>query len=66
MSGRIAEFDFADDALLFAKMKNRLCGSDDYDVCSGIQKMYAVMPKLRTPDPDEAYEDFREDEANER
>jgi hypothetical protein len=47
MSERIAEFDSADDALHFAKMKNRLCGSDDYDVCGGIHKMYAVMPKIQ-------------------
>lgn len=47
MSERIAEFDEADDALRFAKMKNRLCGSDDFDVCGGVHKMYAVMPRLR-------------------
>jgi hypothetical protein len=47
MSERIAEFDSADDALHFAKLKNRLCGSADFDVCGGIHKMYAVMPKIR-------------------
>ena len=63
MSERIAEFDSADDALMFAKMKNRLCGADDYDVCGGLQKMYAVMPKLRYYGRDEVYEDFREENA---
>lgn len=49
MSERIAEFDSCDDALHFAKLKNRLCGSDDFDVCGGIHKPYAVMPRIRYP-----------------
>jgi hypothetical protein len=43
MSERIAEFDNADDAWAFRNMKGKL----DYDVCGGIHKMYAVMPKLQ-------------------
>lgn len=39
---RIAEFDESDDALRFAKLKG-----EDYTVCAGIQRMWAVRPKSR-------------------
>jgi hypothetical protein len=39
---RVAEFDSADDALRFARMKG-----PDYTVCGGIRFMYAVRPKSR-------------------
>ena len=40
---RIAEFDSADDAWAFRNLK----GAGDYDVCGGIHKLYAVIPKPR-------------------
>ena len=40
---RIAEFDSADDAWAFRNLK----GASDYDVCGGIHKLYAVIPKPR-------------------
>ena len=39
MTNRIAEFDDSDDALRFAKMKG-----EDYCVCAGVQRMWAVRP----------------------
>jgi hypothetical protein len=42
VSERIAEFADAQDALRFAKLKG-----PDYEVCGGINYMYAVIPKRR-------------------
>lgn len=46
VTNRIAEFEDADDALRFARMKG-----PDYTVCGGIRFMYAVRPKARREIP---------------
>lgn len=53
MSKRIAEFDTAEDAMDFCRMK----GSGFYEVVGGIDKLYAVIPKvLRTTNLGNPYE----------
>ncbi len=67
---RIAEFEDADDALRFARMKG-----PDYCVCGGIRFMYAVRPKSarevggtgeQPPDRLVDEDEFYEDDDNER
>lgn len=63
---RIAEFDSADDAWAFLNMK----GKDHYEVCGGIHKMYAVIPKrvyatnLGNPESPPEYSHYFDDYDN--